>query len=89
MLINTSFKEGADADSNEVGSAKSIPTPGLNNKAKANATDIAIAVVKRYKDKVLILIDPSLEVDDMDTTPHTSEKKTRGTITNLRDAINI
>jgi len=37
----------------------------------------------------LILIDPSLEVDDMDTTPHTSEKKTRGTITNLRDAINI
>tara|TARA_Y100000994_G_C15333170_1_gene293202 strand:+ start:211 stop:534 length:324 start_codon:yes stop_codon:yes gene_type:complete len=89
ILISTSFKEGAAVDSNAVGKARSIPIPGLNIKANVNATDIAIAVVKRYKDKVLRLIVPILEVEEIETTPQTREKKTKGTITNLNEAMKI
>tara|TARA_B100000927_G_scaffold268185_1_gene242783 strand:+ start:502 stop:789 length:288 start_codon:yes stop_codon:yes gene_type:complete len=89
ILISTSFREGAEEDSNVVGRARSIPNPGLNSRANANAIDIAIAVVKRYKESVFRLIDPSLELEDIDTTPHTSEKKTKGTITSLKEAIKI
>ena len=89
ILISTSFKEGAAVDSNAVGKARSIPIPGLNIKAKVSATDIAIAVVKRYKDRVFRLIVPILEVDEIDTPPQTREKKTKGTITSLNEAIKI
>ena len=50
---------------------------------------MAIAVVNRYKDKVFTLIDPILEVEDIETTPQTREKKTNGTMTSLNEAINI
>lgn len=50
---------------------------------------MAIAVVKRYKDKVFKLIVPILELDEIDTTPHTREKNTKGTMTNLKEAIKI
>ena len=89
IFIRTSFKDGAAVDWKAVGKARSIPIPGLNNNAKVKAIDMAIAVVRRYKDKVFILIVPILEVEEMDTTPQTSEKKTKGTITSLNDAINI
>ena len=36
---------------------------------------MAIAVVNRYKDKVFALIVPILEVEDIETTPQTREKK--------------
>ena len=32
---------------------------------------------------------PILDVDEIETTPHTSEKKTKGTMTSLKEAINI
>ena len=89
ISINTCLSDGASAASNAVGKARSIPTPGLNIKAKVRATEIAIAVVKRYKESVFKLIVPSLEEEDIETTPQTKEKNTKGTITNLREAMNI
>tara|TARA_B100001173_G_scaffold146238_1_gene126898 strand:+ start:852 stop:1298 length:447 start_codon:yes stop_codon:yes gene_type:complete len=89
ILIKTSFKEGAAVDSKAVGKARSIPMPGLNKRAKVNAIEIAIAVVNKYRDKVFRLIVPILEVEEIDTTPQTKEKNTRGTITNLKEAIKI
>jgi hypothetical protein len=50
---------------------------------------IAIAVVNKYRDKVLILIVPILEVEEIETTPQTREKNTSGTITNLKEAMKI
>ena len=50
--------------------------------------DIAIIVVKRYRDKVLI---PSLDKDvssDKDIIPQTIEKNISGIITSLRAEIN-
>ena len=55
-----------------------------NNKPK----EIAMTVVNKYKDKVLI---PNLESDtssDNDIIPHTMEKNIRGMITSLRAEIN-
>ena len=89
IFIRTSFREGAAVDSNAVGKAKSIPIPGLKIRAKVSAIDMAIAVVNKYKDSVFKLIVPILEVEEIETTPQTREKKTRGTITSLREAINI
>ena len=89
IFITTSFREGAAVDSNAVGKAKSMPIPGLKISAKVRAIEIAIAVVNKYKDNVFKLIVPILEVEEIETTPQTSEKKTRGTMTNLREAINI
>tara|TARA_Y100000385_G_scaffold102352_1_gene105798 strand:+ start:149 stop:385 length:237 start_codon:yes stop_codon:yes gene_type:complete len=55
---------------------------------KSSPKDIAIIVVKRYRDKVLI---PSLDKDvssDKDIIPQTIEKNISGIITNLRAEIN-
>ena len=41
------------------------------------------------RDKVFILIVPILEVEEIETTPQTREKNTRGTITNLKEAMKI
>ena len=54
----------------------------------ANPKDIAIIVVKRYRDKVLI---PSLDKDvssDKDIIPQTIEKNISGIITSLSAEIN-
>ena len=58
------------------------------NDENSNPKDIAIIVVKRYKDKVLI---PNLESEtssDNDIMPQTMEKNIRGIITSLRAEIN-
>jgi len=55
---------------------------------KSSPKDIAIIVVKRYRDKVLI---PSLDKDvssDKDIIPQTIEKNISGIITSLRAEIN-
>lgn len=58
------------------------------NDENSNPKDIAIIVVKRYRDKVLI---PNLDRDvssDKDTIPQTIEKNINGIITSLRAEIN-
>ena len=58
------------------------------NDENSNPKDIAIIVVKRYKDKVLI---PNLDKDvssDKDMIPQTIEKNISGIITSLRAEIN-
>jgi hypothetical protein len=58
------------------------------NDEKSSPKDIAIIVVKRYRDKVLI---PSLDKDvssDKDIIPQTIEKNISGIITSLRAEIN-
>ena len=58
------------------------------NDEKSSPKDIAIIVVKRYRDKVLI---PNLDKDvssDKDIIPQTIEKNISGIITSLRAEIN-
>jgi hypothetical protein len=58
------------------------------NDENSNPKDIAIIVVIRYKDKVLI---PNLDKDvssDKDMIPQTIEKNISGIITSLRAEIN-
>ena len=58
------------------------------NDENSKPKDIAIIVVKRYKDKVLI---PNLDKDvssDKDMIPQTIEKNISGIITSLRAEIN-
>ena len=58
------------------------------NDENSNPKDIAIIVVIRYKDKVLI---PNLDKDvssDKDIIPQTIEKNISGIITSLRAEIN-
>ena len=69
--------------------SKSKLFPGLKSTASVKPIDIAIAVVVKYKTRVLPAILPKLKFLSKDETPLVSEKNTNGTTINFNKEINI
>ena len=89
ILTITSLKLGAVWGENSWGRAILRFVPGSINKAQNRASEIATAVVNKYKEIVLKEILLSWEVEAIEQTPQINETKTNGTTANLKEAINI
>lgn len=89
IFIITDFKSGASGALNWVIVARSKPDPGEKIIATNKPTEIANAVVNKYRDIVLNAIKDNFLSLSNEATPVDREKKTSGTTINFKEAIKI